>query len=331
MSNPRSINPSNGNRSPGPAFPERTRFMYTIEPNQDYRDQSLRQHGELSASQLQADAARHYDDCYRDYLFAWCNRDNLALHYGYWNSHARYDQHQALLNKNRVLYEAGGLNANHRVLDAGCGIGGSSIWMAKNHGNRVTGITISAKQAEYARQHAKRHGVADLVDFQVADFCATPFADASFDAVWALESSCHALNKGDFLREAWRVLKPGGRLIVCDGFLLQREFDEAQWQAVVTCLNGWAVPNLCSRDEITELAGREGFQNVVCHDITAQTQPSVEHMYKVAKRLQPVQKVSQWLGLRSKAQTANYLVGLAQHRLFHDKLTEYCIITAQKA
>ncbi|MGZ4957930.1 MAG: SAM-dependent methyltransferase [Methylomonas sp.] len=305
--------------------------MYTVEPNQDYRDQTLRHEGELSDEQLQADAAKHYDDCYRDYLFAWCNRDNLALHYGYWDEDKPYDQHQALLNKNRILYEKAGLQPSDKVLDAGCGIGGSSIWMARQHGNAVTGITISARQAEYARGHARRHGVAELVDFEVADFCATPFDDATFDAVWALESSCHALNKGDFLREAWRVLRPGGRLVVCDGFLLQRQFDERQWQAVVTCLNGWAVPNLCARGEFSQLLQQQGFDSIQCHDITAETMASADYMYKVAKRLQPVQKISQWLGLRSKAQTANYLVGLAQHVLFTEKLTEYCIFTARKA
>ena len=75
---------------------------------------------------------------------------------------------------------------------------------------------------------------------------------------------------------------------------------------------------------------QQGFQAIHCQDITAQTLPSAEYMFKVAKRLQPVQKVSQWLGLRSKAQTANYLVGLAQHRLFKEKLTEYCVFTAEK-
>ena len=312
------------------SFQTEYRPMYTIEPNQDYRDQSLRHDGELSADQLQADAAQHYDDCYRDYLFAWCNRDNLALHYGYWDETLPYDQHQALLNKNQALYDKAGITPSDQVLDAGCGIGGSTIWMAKQHGNRVTGITISAKQAEYARQHAGRHGVAERVTFEVADFCATPFADQSFDVVWALESSCHALNKGDFLREAWRLLRPGGRIVVCDGFLLQRQFNEDQWRAVVTCLNGWAVPNLASRDEFKDLLEQQGFRSITCHDITRQTQPSVEHMYKVAKRLQPVQKISQWLGLRSKAQTANYLVGLAQYQLFNEKLTEYLIFTAVK-
>ncbi|CAG1022640.1 methyltransferase domain-containing protein [Methylomonas sp. LL1] len=304
--------------------------MYTVEPNQDYRDQSLRHNTELSREELKSDATKHYDECYRDYLFAWCNRDNLALHYGYWDETKPYDQHRALLNKNQVLYEKAGIQPGDKVLDAGCGIGGSSIWMAKHYHNQVTGITISAKQADYAGQHARRHGVSELVNFEVADFCQTPFADESFDAVWALESSCHALNKADFLREAWRVLKTGGRLVVCDGFLLQRQFNEQQWRAVVTCLNGWAVPNLCSRDEFTQLLQTQAFQSIQCHDITDQTLPSADYMYKVAKRLQPVQKFSQWLGLRTQAQTANYLVGLAQHQLFSEKLTEYLIFTARK-
>ncbi len=303
---------------------------YRIEPDQDYRDQSLRQNERLSPEALAEDAVKHYDDCYRDYLAAWCNRDNLALHYGYWDSDKPYQHHQALLNKNQILYDKAGISPEHKVLDAGCGIGGSSIWMGREHGNQVTGITISGQQARYARQHAKRHGVADKVDFEVADFCQTPFEDESFDVVWALESSCHALKKGDFLKEAWRLLRPGGRLVVCDGFLRQREFNEQQWQAVVTCLNGWAVPNLCSRDEFATLLQNLDFQAVQVHDITRQTLPSADYMYKVAKRLYPVQKISQWLGLRSKAQTANYYVGLAQHQLFDEQLTEYLIFTAQK-
>jgi len=303
---------------------------YTIEPNKDYRDQSLRQNAELSSEELQEDTAKHYDDCYRDYLAAWCNRDNLALHYGYWDDESPYKHHQALLNKNQILYDKAAIKPDDAVLDAGCGIGGSSIWMGRQHGNWVTGITISAKQAHYAQQHAKRHGVSDRVNFEVADFCQTPFDDETFDVVWALESSCHALNKSEFLQEAFRILRKGGRLVVCDGFLLQREFTENQWQAIVTCLNGWAVPNLCSRDEFLELLQKTGFHDSQVYDITQQTLPSAEHMFKVAKRLYPVQKISQWLGLRSRAQTANYYVGLAQHQLFDEKLAEYCIFTAQK-
>lgn len=303
--------------------------MHYLEPNQDYRDSSLRKNTELSVDELKADAEKHYDDCYNDYLFAWCNKENLALHYGYWDENTK-SHHQALINKNQVLYDLAGISETDHVLDAGCGIGGSSIWMAKQHGNQMTAITISKQQTIHAAQHAKRQGVADKTDFQVSDFCQTPFADEYFDVIWGLESVCHALNKGDFLKEAFRLLRPGGRIVVCDGFITRREFSDDEWEDIVTCLNGWAVPNLCSRNEFTELLEQNHFTNINYKDITAETIPSADYMYKVAKRLKPVQLLTQWLGLRTKAQTANFKVGIAQHRLFTDQLVEYGIFTATK-
>jgi hypothetical protein len=58
--------------------------------------------------------------------------------------------------------------------------------------------------------------------------------------------------------------------------------------------------------------------------------PSADYMYKVSKRLEPLQKISSFLGLRSETQTANFKVGLAQYHLFHKNLVEYGIFTAQK-
>ena len=300
--------------------------MHYIKPNQDYRSHST---STDSAETLREAAVKHYDACYWDYLFAWSGRNDLALHYGYWDENT-HSHSQSLLNKNQKLYEAADIKSSDYVLDAGCGIGGSSIWMAKNHANNLKAITISAKQAYYAGRHAKRHGVAEQIDFEVSDFCQTPYADETFDVVWGLESICHALNKADFIREAFRVLKKGGRLVVCDGFLMQREVADEDWPAMVDCLDGWAVPNLCLRDEFTHILSDQGFENIKYDDITEQTLPSAEYMYKVAKRLEPVQKISQWLGLRSETQTANFKVGLAQLHLFQNKLVEYGIFSAQK-
>lgn len=304
--------------------------MYYLEPNQDYRNNALIKEADLSADTLQSDAVKHYDDCYWDYLFAWCNSKNLALHYGYWDAHTT-SHHQSLLNKNRLLYDLAGISAHNHILDAGCGIGGSAIWIAKQHNNQVTAITISAQQVKYARQYAIKHKVADNIHFDIADFCATPFADASFDIIWGLESVCHTLNKGDFLKEAYRLLRPGGKIIICDGYVKRNKFNADEWQDIVTCLNGWAVPNLCERKTFSKLLAQNQFQQIAYHDITAETLPSAHYMFKVAKRLQPLQQLSQWLGLRSNAQTANFKVGLAQYRLFTDNIIEYGVFTATKA
>lgn len=301
-----------------------------LESNKDYHSKDLSQEDNSINEKLIEDTIQYYGDCQQDYLFAWCNRNNLALHYGYWDDDKPYKQHQALLNTNRILYKKAKIQASEHVLDAGCGLGGSSIWMASEQQNKVTGITISAKQANYAKKIAKQRNVNQLVNFEVADYCKTPFDDESFDVIWALESACYALNKGEFLKEAYRLLRKGGRLALCDAFMLQREFNSKQWHTVMEFLNGWMVPNLSSRKEFSQLLQQAGFKDTRITDISQQVLPSSKHMYKVAKRLYPVQKISQWLGLRTKIQTGNYQVGFAQYDFFHDKLAEYCIFIATK-
>jgi cyclopropane fatty-acyl-phospholipid synthase-like methyltransferase len=285
---------------------------------------------EVSGESLRKDTALYYDECYWDYLLTWCNRDNLAFHYGYWDQDKPYDHHVALNNKNQVLYDAASIKPADRVLDAGCGIGGSSIWMAKNYGNRATGMTVSSQQAKYGAKHARRQGVGDLVEFEIADFCQMPFDDETFDVVWALESSCYAVNKGDFLKEAYRVLRKDGRVVVCDGFFTRREFNQEEWKEIITCLNGWAVPNLCIKHEFSGTLEQHGFHDVTMRDLTPQTMDSINYMLNLAKRLYPLQKIGEWLRIRTEGQTANYWVGVAQHYLFTKNITAYCIYTGKK-
>ncbi|MCK5871868.1 MAG: methyltransferase domain-containing protein [Methylococcales bacterium] len=285
---------------------------------------------EANSEKLLEETIEHYDDCHQDYLFAWCNSRNLALHYGYWDEKKPYNHHQALLNTNQELYKRAGILSADHVLDAGCGLGGSALWIAEQRGNRVTGITLSEKQVAYATKSAKKRGLETLTDFKMEDYCKTSFDDESFDVIWAVESVCHTLNKRDFIKEAYRLLRKGGRLAVSDAFMLQRDFNETQWHSVMDFLNGWAVPNLSDRQAFASMIEDTGFSVTALYDISQQILPSSKHMYKTAKRLEPVQKISQFLGLRSTAQTANYKVGFAQYDFFHEKLAEYCMFVATK-
>ena len=303
---------------------------YYLDPDKDYHNKHLSADQAPVNEKLLDDTVQYYEDCHHDYFFAWCNRQNLALHYGYWDETTPYNHHQALLNTNQKLYQQANIQASDKVLDAGCGLGGSSIWMAEQHQNSVTGITISEQQANYARNSAKRRQVNAHAHFEVADYCQTPFPDESFDVIWALESACYALDKGAFIKEAYRLLRKGGRLALCDAFMLQREFNDQQWHTVMSFLNGWRLPNLSSRTEFNQLLQNAGFNTIHIEDISEQVLPSSKYMYKVTKRLYPIQKISQWLRLRSDTQTANYETGFAQYDFFHDRLAEYCIFTATK-
>ena len=141
----------------------------------------------------------------------------MAMHYGYWDKDTR-NLRQSLTNMNVKLAELTGISKDDFVLDAGCGVGGSSIFLAKNFGCKVIGITLSSKQVEAAKMNALNNGISGKATFEINNYSSTNYPDEIFDVVWAIESVCHAAEKADFLREAHRILKKGGRLIMADFF-----------------------------------------------------------------------------------------------------------------
>jgi tocopherol O-methyltransferase len=131
----------------------------------------------------------------------WLNSENNAIQFGYWDERTR-SHNKSLLNMNRVLASKIGIRPGLRILDAGCGIGGSSIWLAKTFEVEVEGITPVASQIEHARRYAQKQGITHRVSFEQQDYTHTMFPQASFDAVWGMESLCHAPNKQLVLTEA---------------------------------------------------------------------------------------------------------------------------------
>ena len=103
-----------------------------------------------------------------------------------------------------------------KVLDVGCGFGGTSRYLAKALGpsSHVTGITLSPKQVVRGTQLALEQGVAAQTNFTVMNALAMEFPDNSFDIVWACESGEHMPDKKAYISEMMRVLKPGGKFVM---------------------------------------------------------------------------------------------------------------------
>src|SRR4030095_5932604 len=184
----------------------------------------------MSTAVSEQEIIDYYDQSYDDYQIVWHVNSRMCMHYGYWDE-TTHTLRSALTNMNRKLAQIAAIQPHHRVLDAGCGVGGSSIFLAKETGCTVTGVTLSSTQVEKAKANASRYGVAQKANFQVANFLKMPFADHSFDVVWCIESVCHANEKEDFLREAFRVLKKKGTLIIADFFRTERDdsLDANNW------------------------------------------------------------------------------------------------------
>ena len=109
------------------------------------------------------------------------------------------------------------VRARHHVVDAGCGVAGTAMHLAKTFGCTVTGINICRKQLDIAGTRVRDAGLSERVRLACADCSRSlPFEDESVDAVVNIESACHYSDRRQFLREVARILKPGGRIVAMD-------------------------------------------------------------------------------------------------------------------
>lgn len=268
----------------------------------------------------------YYDQTWRDYRFLWLNPSNYAIHFGYWDRWTR--GHADALNRlNAVLASYIGIRKGAHILDAGCGVGGSSIWLARTFGAVVTGITPVASQVHRARRIASELGLADRVRFAEDDYTHTTFADASFDVVWAVESVCHAADKAAFYREAQRLLRPGGRLGVVEYVRTSRPLPGDGEELLHDWLSGWAIPDLATAEEHQAWA-EPRFTDVELIDITSNVRPSLARLHGMAVAAWPVELILRTLGLRSDRQHGNWRGARDQFRALTRGLWFDAVLTA---
>ena len=214
------------------------------------------------------------EDAYKD---SWDLNNSLSIHYGYWDSVVRTFP-QSLRRMNEVMMITAMVSGSDHVLDAGCGVGGGAIFLTSKLGCRVTGISLSESQVEKARGFANKTGVGALVDFKVMNYSETDFPDENFEVVWACESICYAYDKGKFIREAFRLLKPGGRLVVADGFVSQ--FDNNEDPVIRQWLGGWQVNYLETPERFQRFMNEAGFEKISYRDISKETAHSSRRLYR---------------------------------------------------
>lgn len=272
----------------------------------------------------------YYDATAWEYGLVLDLKHHHGLHFGYYDAaHQTYPE--ASQNMNRFLADRAGVRRGMRVLDAGCGIGGSSVWLAKELGVSVVGITLSAKQCAQAQSLALRHGVVDTTSFLVRDYSRAGFPKESFDVVWAVESVCHAPQKITFIKEAYRLLRPKGTLIVADGFRARRRYTSGQAQLMRSWLDGWVVPDLDHHEDFVKTMARVGFCQLQYQNITHNVLPFSRWVARRAALLTPLAQILRVLGIFTQLRVNNGIAAIKQHDALASGLWEYGVVVGEKA
>lgn len=174
---------------------------------------------------------RRDEHAVRDYYDAWSQR--YLESFGDIFQAARAGHDDDLISH---VVRAAGITDGMRLLDAGCGVCGPSIRIARLANVTIDAITISPVQAELARKRVQEAGLADRITVHLGDFAelAAIFGADRFDRIIFLETLCHARLIDAVTRGCRDVLRPGGQVYVKD-FYRKVYNDKAQraWCDVV--------------------------------------------------------------------------------------------------
>jgi cyclopropane fatty-acyl-phospholipid synthase-like methyltransferase len=154
------------------------------------------------------------------------------------------------------------------VVDLGCGIGASLLYLAGRTDMTGEGITISALQAERANRRIAEVGATDRVRCREGDYLSVP-ADlaGTADLAFSIEAFVHGPDAGGYFREAARTLRPGGRLVVCDDFLAGDAAPRAA-RRLAEFRKGWRIGSLLTVEQARALAAAHGLTLVDDLDLT---------------------------------------------------------------
>ncbi|PWH83435.1 SAM-dependent methyltransferase [Algibacter marinivivus] len=218
-----------------------------------------------------------YNEATEDYEF-WSNDFNM--HFGYFIPfRTNILKRDTMLNQmnNQVIKRLGITEGKKTLADLGCGMGGTMRYaLKKNKKLSAFGVTLSEFQTKKGNALLKGFNGTILKE----NYNNTSFSSNSFDTALAIESFCHSGHSSNSLKEAYRILKPNGKLVIADAFLKKEpaKLCHGSSYAYQKICNHWSLEKLETIDNMTTKLKQQGFSEVKIEDASFKVAPSVLHV-----------------------------------------------------
>lgn len=180
------------------------------------------------------------------------------IHHGLWNGDESASVAQCQLTD--TLADLAQIGTGDKLVDIGCGMGGSSIRLAKLRGIDTTGVTLSPVQARWAAVSSRFNRVGSQTRFLAHDAETVEFDPESFDVVWSVECTEHLFDKPEFFRRAAEWLRPGGRMAICVWFEGEDTTRSDHHRQCEEVCERFVCPSLATRQDYASWMTDQGLQ-----------------------------------------------------------------------
>jgi tocopherol O-methyltransferase len=269
-----------------------------------------------------SDVAAHYNSLDRFYREIWGEH----VHHGFWES-GKESTDEAVIHLSQFLANWLKIDRGDRILDVGCGYGGTSRLLAESYQAKVTGFTLSAEQKKFADSKAVKKGAVEIL---CQDFLENTFRPECFDAVISIECLEHIEDKPKAFAEIFRLLKPGKRMAIAVWSAHEAPNRLQSHMLEAICREG-RLPSMPSGTEYEQLMTDAGFHVVKGREIADQ----VKKTWAIcAKRL--AQKVANDASYRKflmNAEAKDRIFAVTLLRImaaFEMKAMKYWVFAAEK-
>ena len=185
------------------------------------------------------------------------------IHRSLWADGVKSLEEALNFSNSLILHEIESLQPSHaRIADLGCGVGASLFYIHPRLQNPfpVLGLTLSPVQARLAQESAELLGLQEQIQFAEGDFTSVPLSGESLDAVYSVEAVCHAVDPEKYFKEAGRLLRKGGKLILVDDYKAARSFNLSEQKWLDAYIKGWYVPGVRTVEQTIDFANKHGLQ-----------------------------------------------------------------------